>query len=262
MNALLFAILSLAPTPGSGGNELAAEAHREYRIGCENRDDAAVARPHFAKAALLFRELWERGGGSPELARSRARAEFLSGDLAAAIAAAHAGLRIAPHHAGLQRDLETYRDAVVPPADANPDEWLRPPRIAGVRARISEWDLFGASCAAVTMLAIGLFRRFTSGAKWAIPLSAIGVAGLLLCGAMGWKRIAEVEADRAETLWVVRGDETLRKGNGESYPPRIDAPLPRGAEVREVGRRGGWIQVRVAGGAIGWLPEPALRPVP
>lgn len=261
MNAALLALV-LTQSAGSNGEDLADTAQREFRAGCESRDDAATARPHFAKAALHYRELWERNPASVELAQRWARAEFLGGNLPGAIAAAHAGLRIAPHHAGLQRDLETYRDAVIDPASPKSDERLRPPRIAGVRARVSEWDLFGAASAGVALTVIGMFRRFTVGSAWATPLAIFGAMVLLLCAGLAWVRHSELADDRAIPLWIVGAEATLRKGNGESYLPRIEAPVPRGAEVREISRRGGWVQIRVAGGAIGWLPEGALLPIP
>ena len=34
--------------------------------------------------------------------------------------------------------------------------------------------------------------------------------------------------------------------------------LPRGAEVRELARRGGWMQVEIPGGAVGWVPLAAV----
>lgn len=260
MNIALLAIaLTLGP---AGESEVAESARLEFRAGCDRRADSAAARPHFAEAARSFRELWQRGERSPELALRWARAEFLRGDLPAAIAAAQAGLRLGPHHAGLQRDLETYRDAVVAPANAKLDERLRPERIAGVRARISEWDLFTLAFIGVVASSLGAFRHFTKGAIWAVPLAAVGVAILMVCGGLAWKRGAEMDADRAELTLVLRSDKPLRKGNGESYPTRIEAPLPRGAEVRELDRRGGWVHVRLAGGTMGWLPERALLPIP
>ena len=260
MIAALFAIaLSLGP---AGESELAESARREFRAGCDLRGDSAAARPHFANAARCYRELWQRGERSPELVQQWARSEFLNGALPAAIAAAHAGLRIAPHHAELQRDLETYRDGVVAPANAKPDERLRPDRIAGVRTRIGAWDFFGLASAGAGICSLGMFRRFTRGATWATPSIAVGIVMLMICGGLAWSRGIEMEADLAEPTTVLRRDEILRKGNGEAYPARIETPLPRGAEVRAVGRRGGWVQVRLAGGAMGWLPERALLPIP
>jgi len=263
MNALFITLVLIAGKPAEATDaELADTARREYLLGVEARGDARVARPHFAAAAVAYRLFWERGSRTPELAESWGRAEFLAGDSPRAIAAAHAGLRLAPQRAGLQRDLETYRDAVIAVPEAKPDERLRPPRLSGVRARVSEWDLFGAAIVAVSILSIGVMRRFTVGGAWAFPTAAVGVAGLIVVGGLTWERAGEAAEERSAPVWVLRSDEVLRKGNGESHAARVDAPLPRGAEVREIARRGGWLQVRLAGGAIGWLPERALQPIP
>ncbi len=263
MNALFVTLALIAGQPAEATDaELAEAARREYLLGVGVHGDARAARPHFAAAAAAYRLLWERGPRTPELAESWGRAAFLAGDWPRAIAAAHAGLRLAPHRAGLQRDLDTYRDAVIAPPETKPDERLRPARLSGVRARVSEWDLFGATAAAAFLLGIGAIRRFTVGGAWALPIAAVGVAGLIVVGGLAWKRAGEAGDDRAAPVWVLRSDEVLRKGNGESYAARVESPLPRGAEVREIARRGDWLQVRLTGGAIGWLPERALLPVP
>jgi uncharacterized protein YraI len=62
----------------------------------------------------------------------------------------------------------------------------------------------------------------------------------------------------AEVWRVVAEPTPLRAGNAASYPVRV--PLPAGAEVRELLRRGAWVQVEVAGGAAGWVPAAALLP--
>ena len=259
MNALVLTLsLVTAQTPVANGGE---SARRSFQLGVECRDDSRIARPHFATAAREYRQLWERGERSPELAQSWARSEFLAGNLPQAVATAHAGLRLAPHHAGLQRDLETYRDSVAPQLSTKPEEQLRPARLSGVRARISEWDLFWIAACASLIVGVGLARRFTSGGSWAVPVALLGVFGGIVCAGLAAKRSLEVNEDRAVTLWVLRAEEPLRKGNGESHAMRLGAALPRGTEVREVGQRGGWIQVQLAGGAVGWLPERTLLPV-
>jgi hypothetical protein len=53
---------------------------------------------------------------------------------------------------------------------------------------------------------------------------------------------------------VLANDVDLRKGNADAYPERLDAKLPRGVEARKLAERGGWIQVRLAGGVVGWIP--------
>lgn len=255
MSATLLALALIAgQAPGADDEE---SARRSYRLGAERREDAQSARPHFARAASEYETLWDRGSRSPELAQSRARAEFLAGHLPEAIAAAHAGLRLAPHHAGLQRDLETYRDAVALP----PGERLRPARIAGVRARLSEWDLLDLTAIGLGLVGLGAAKRFTAGSVWATPVAIAGALGLIVCAALAGKRALEERADLASPIWILRSDEPLRKGNGDSHPARLESALPRGAEVRELSARGGWVQVQLAGGAIGWLPEDRLIPV-
>ncbi len=263
MNALLLTLALSISDPSAGAEAHPVEAPRHaFRLGVECRDDARSARPHFAEAARRYRQFWERGERSANLAQSWARAEFLAGKLPEAIVAAHQGLRIAPQHVGLQWDLETFRDAVVPSANPTPGLTNRPPRLSGVRARISEWDLFWATAGATALVGIGLMRRFTCGGAWARMLAILGAAGLVGCASLSAKRDLEGREDRASPLWVLREDSLLRKGNGESHAARIEAPIPRGAEVRELAVRGGWIQVRLAGDSVGWLPEGALLPVP
>lgn len=260
MNAALFALALLSGELPASSEEVSAGLL--YRRGVEHRDDAKVARPHFAGAAGEYRKLWESGTRTPELAQSWARSEFLAGHLPEAIAASHAGLRIASHHSGLQRDLETYRDAVAPSPITKADEQLRQPRLSGVRARVGAWDLFWIAVVGTVLFGIGLARRFTVGSAWSTRVAVAGLLGLILCGTWAGVRAVEERDDLAFPIRVVRADEPLRKGNGESHAARIETPLPRGAEVRELARRGGWVQVRVAGGAIGWLPDEALLPVP
>ena len=263
MNALILALSLVAGQPAGPVDPGLEESARDaFRLGVSERENAAVARPHFARSAVEYRQLWDRGRRFAGLARAWARAAFLAGDPAEAIAAAQAGLRISANHGGLQRDLETYRDAVNSDSMAKPDERLRPARLAGVRSRLSGWDLFWLTAGASVLFGIGAASRFTTGRVWATPLAVLGIAGLLACGGLAVMSALDERDDLASPLWIVRVEQPLRKGNGDSHAPRIELPLPRGTEVREVSRRGGWVQVRVAGGAVGWLPERVLIPVP
>jgi hypothetical protein len=72
------------------------------------------------------------------------------------------------------------------------------------------------------------------------------------------KDLRDAERDREFPLVVVARETTLRRGNADAYPPRLGSRLPRGVEARKLNERGGWIQVRLAGGAIGWLPAFAI----
>src|SRR5439155_25733232 len=88
---------------------------------------------------------------------------------------------------------------------------------------------------------------------------ALGGAVIALVPTIG-SGVEWLRRQRDETAPVVvlaRG-EMLRTGNGAEYPPRLDAALPRGAEVRRLFERGGWYQVEVTGGPVGWLPRDAV----
>ena len=93
-----------------------------------------------------------------------------------------------------------------------------------------------------------------------LGVSGVSLAALAVLGGLSWQD-ARARSD-ARPLVVVADDVFLRRGNADSYPPRLEPKLPRGAEARELGRRGGWVQVELAGGAAGWVPEASLLPVP
>ena len=99
-------------------------------------------------------------------------------------------------------------------------------------------------------------------------LSALAIVALAILGAAWLQDQRQQERENAYKLLIVTEDVLLRTGNSdghgnnlEAYPPRLDSKLPRGVEVRELWRRGAWVQVRLAGGVIGWLPETAVRTV-
>ncbi|OWK45656.1 SH3 domain-containing protein [Fimbriiglobus ruber] len=231
-----------------------------FNKGVENRLDAARARPEFADAAADIEDIWrkEERARTPEFALARGRAQFLAGDLPRAIRAFRDGLAIAPYDADLQHGLAACRAAVAYPAEADPAARVRPDPTTALCNRVTQTDLLVASVVASLLLAVGLARRFTTRDEWAVPVAAVGVVGLALVAAVAWQIERERQRDRERTVLVVKADAVLRTGNGLSFPPRIDAPLPRGAEVRALGHRGGWVQVELPGGAVGWVPEAAV----
>ncbi|MBX9582503.1 MAG: hypothetical protein K2X87_19535, partial [Gemmataceae bacterium] len=85
------------------------------------------------------------------------------------------------------------------------------------------------------------------------------LVGLAVLGGFWW---ADARRYDPRPVVVVAVDTPLRTGNGGSYPPRdgFDRPLPKGAEARELTRRGGWVQVELTGGAVGWVPDRAVLP--
>lgn len=225
-----------------------------FREGIENRHDAAAARPKFVEAARGYDAAWQAGDRTAAVAANRGRAHALAGDLPGAVAAVLAGLRETPYDAGLQQDLETLRDQVAYPPGLRP----APPR--DWRHRVSSWDLFAFAAAGVLLAAVGVARRFTARDDWAAAAAAVGAVGLLAALTLGWQLAREAEREADTPVRVLVRDTTLRKGNGDTHPPRLDAKLPRGAEVWELARRGGWVQVQAANGAVGWVSEAAVIP--
>lgn len=222
-----------------------------FARGVEQQADAKAARPHFIEAAKGYDAEWQAGHRSPALATNRSRAHALGGDLPGAILAARAGLAESPSDVELARQLETLRDNVPYP------QGLRPVRPSGLRTRLSPWDVFAVAAAGVLLLLVGLARRFTTRDGWAIPVAVVGVVLIVLAGVATWQLHREQSAQ--PTVLVLTRSTTLRRGNGDTYPPRLDGDLPRGAEVSERLRRGGWVQVELPGGVLGWLPEENVR---
>ena len=91
-----------------------------------------------------------------------------------------------------------------------------------------------------------------------LAFAGFWLAGLALLGGLWWHDWRHRSHDESRPLVVVRDDVMLRKGNADGYPARLEPRLPRGVEARELTRRGGWVQVELAGGAVGWLPEAAV----
>jgi hypothetical protein len=243
VNPVLLAVLGLAQPDAA------------FHEGVELRHDATAARSKFIEAAKGYDAAWKSGDHTAVLAANRLRAHALAGDLPGAIAAAHGGLQVASHDVELRRDLETLRDAVAYPPG------LRPEPITGWRSRISAWDLFIFTTICVLFIVIGLARRFTVRDGWSLPVAGIGAVGMLLAMITVWQWNREKNREAERPLLVLTRDTSLRKGNGDTHPPRLDAKLPRGAEVRELHRRGGWVQVEVASGAIGWIPQETVIPI-
>ena len=231
-------------------------ARSEFESGIRDRNDAGKARVQFANAAATADKSWNQyRQRTVAVAANRGRAHFLAGDLPQSIRAFREGLALYPWDAELQRGLALARAAVAYPTETELAARVRPDPPAEVRNRVSPFDLLLVSAVASLVLAIGLARRLTRRDRWAWPVAACGLLGVLVAVGIWWQCDREECRDRANPTVVIAADTVLRTGNGPSYPPRVEAALPRGAEVRERSRRGGWVQVELAGGAVGWVPE-------
>jgi hypothetical protein len=262
------ALLALVPALGSGppaapldrvpAEDVLARAERAFNEGTRHRHDATAAQAWFRDAAIGYDELWRRGHRNPALALNRARAHRLAGDLPGAVAALHDGLAVARYDRALQTALEDARSAVAYPHDGELAAQCRPrPRVT-VGTRMSPTEAFAAAGLLWLLTGLGAARfAMTRNPSWLLVAGAVLVA-LAVLGGLWWQDWRLRGRDEGKPLVVVKDDVFLRKGNGESYPPRLEPRLPRGVEARELTRRGGWVQVELAGGAVGWLPEGAI----
>jgi hypothetical protein len=255
---LLALLFSASPSFASSPSETLAQAEAAFAEGAALRGDSTNARPAFARAAASYDGLWERGHRTPELALNRSRAHRLAGNLPRAIAALHDGLAVARFSRPLQVELDDARAAVQYPLDGELASQAQPKPLRTISTRMSPADAW-FSGGFMWLLACAGVARFamTRNVLW-LAFAGFWVVCLLLLGGL-WVQDARHRArDEALPLLVVSDNTMLRKGNAPTYPPRIDSVLPKGAEVRQLARRGGWVQVQLPGGAIGWLPEASV----
>lgn len=213
------------------------------------------AKTHFRRAADQFVALRHAGFHNAELARNEGNAALLAGDIAGAVFAYRLGLEVAPGDRALAAGLAFARSQVVYPG---PDDYGRPP--IERRPLWLPWPApagwlffavatFGGTCAAWTRWYMTRQRCWL---KAAIPCYVLAATFTAIC--------AEADArgrdDAAHPVVVVAKDGLiLRMGDGVSFPPRRETPLPAGVEARLLYDRGAWLQVELAGGEVGWLPR-------
>ncbi len=245
----------VAVPPGLANVEVARRAEEEFRLGVEQRNDAEKARPHFRTAAAYFDELRRRGARNGLLYRNLGNAYLLADDLPRAILSYRRGLALAPYDRTLRDNLEQARALVVYPAGSSlgrPPVEHRPPWLPRLRA---EWAF--AAAAAFYVLTWLLLTRWLILRRGA--LLAGGFLALALAGVATGLLVVDLRGELgrgAETLVVLAADGVpLRKGDGLAFPPRYEARLNRGVEARLLFERGGWLQVELSGGEIGWVPR-------
>ncbi len=256
MNAL-FAISLVVATLSADRLHHLHEAESHFREGVANRNDAEIARGHFARAAAEYDALWRIGARTAAVAKNRAHAHRLAGNLAASIAALHDGLEIARFDRSLQQELEGTRSAVRYPSEDLADECRsQPSRGIGTRMSPAEAYLIAAA------LWFGVFLSAARFAMTRVPgwmfASAACLLGLAILGGFWWQDARQ----QTRALVIVSREHALKVGNGELWPDRVKGMLPPGTETRELSRRGGWIQVELASGAAGWIPESHAMEVP
>lgn len=240
--------------------DLVSFAPHQFEMGLTFRHDGAIARRWFRQAVRMYDELWRRGFRDPNLALNRAHARRLSGDLPGAILALNEGLAAARWSRPLQVALEDARSAVAYPAHTDLAAICRPVPAATVSTRMSPAEAKLVT-AVLWLLACGGVARFAmTRAGWWLGFAGVWLIALAALAAL-WIHDDRVRTrDDEAALVVLARDVHLRKGNSETFPLRLEgaSKLPAGVEARELTRRGGWVQIRLWNGVIGWVPEKAV----
>jgi hypothetical protein len=233
-------------------------AEAAFRKGVEYKDRFLQARPHFAKAADQYYKLHELGVRSPALYRNLGDAALLADRLPESIWAYHMSVALDPNNARAREHLAFARSKVLYPPSGqgrlDPDTWPAWLHRPTLRQLLWTWiAAYAVACVSVTISILRARAGRPLGA-W-VWLASIGAVLALTSGVALWQMNQRVEADHASPLVVVAENTPFYLGNATSYPPHASLPrLPRGMEVRQIHRRGDWLQVRLTTGEIGWLP--------
>ncbi len=255
--ACLLAALMLTPVPAaepSSDAQLLERAESEFHAGRASCADRHQSRGHFARAAEAYEALRQRGYRNADLLRNEGNAYLLAGDLPRAILAYRRGLRLAPGDRQLRANLASARAEVAIPSPGSfgrpPEEFwlswaLRPRPALALEGAILASALFWVALTRYFMV-----RRFRL-----LKAAFVALAfGLMLKSYALWETWNRVREIPHPLVVVARDGVVLRKGNGLSYPPRNPTPLNRGVEAQELFLRGDWLQIRLAGGEVGWVP--------
>jgi hypothetical protein len=255
----VIAVLLLSLSPAADQEALpdaqryAQLAETAYRAGLVAQANATKARPFFREAAQAYDQLWRLGRHNPEVARNMAQAYLLAGDLARAIRAYHRGLHSAPHDRTLRDGLAFAQAQVQYPAAGTLDS-ARPRERPSILHYASA-DTFGLGAASLYLLGcLALARAWMMRRPgWWIAGGALIFLAVVAGGFTWWeeRRLAEENSQRLAI--IATGGTVLHRGNSAEFPPRLPERLPEGVEASVLAERGGWLQVQLAGGEIGWV---------
>ena len=258
---IALSLIAASNSEGTPSPDTLARAEHAFAEGTNSRDDSASAKKWFAEAARQYDDLWRQGCRNPVLALNRARSHRLGGNLPGAIAALNAGLAVARYDRPLQVELEDARSAVVYPIDGELLAQCRPVPARTIGTRMSPAEAFAAAGGLWLLVCLGVARFAMTRAGWWLAFAGWWLVCLMVLSGLWYQDHRHRMRNEGKPPVVLKFDATLRKGNGNFWPPRLDANLPRGVEARELGRRGGWVQVELAGGTVGWVPETVVMGV-
>jgi hypothetical protein len=227
---------------------------------------SAFAAGRFEEAAQAFRDLAGKYQMvSPDVQVNLGAAEFESGRPGPAIAAFHRAIHLGPGTQAAETaavNLARVRTVLsqqagrstVGPAfvfGSYADAWTTLAGWAGPRPALAvflvAWTLFFA--------ALGTWRLTTPSRIHAVLATVAAVLGIVtvLAGTVAWGS-ARVQSYQVGV--VIHNDVGLLDDVAATEPT---LSLPEGLEVRVLSSRGGWHEVRLSSGRLGWLPDRALE---
>jgi hypothetical protein len=244
--------LPVSAVEPASNEEIAAWTDAAFAKGVEHKTHIFEAPKHFAEAANGYRKLHDRRVRSPALYANFGNAAVLANRWPEAIWAYQLGLKLDPNDAAMREHLAFARAKVIYPpagqgrlaADTWPI-WLHRPTVNEL------WIIAGLS---YIMACLGATIAFFRRTPWPILLTVTFAAAAIVAGMGLWYEERQAEIDRQTPVVVLTSNTEFYRGNGVSYPQHPVLPvLPRGLEVRQLHRRGQWLQVRLTTGEIGWV---------
>lgn len=245
-------------------SELVHKAETTRTRALTLREQPNQAWPQLQEAMKAYEELHRRGIRNPTLYLHLGNLYFISGRAGDAVFSFRRGLQLAPAHPLLRSNLNLARQQVLyhkntgcgrPPIDSRPP-WLP-------RFQMADWMLiviwlaFLACCVCATRAWMKRDRR----------LWIVGGAGFALVLLVGGLMVVLDHYDRPDSehpFLVIRKEGSsekpllLRLGNGARYPTTSSIPLRQGMEGELLTKRGGWVQMKLASGEVGWVPEESV----
>jgi tetratricopeptide (TPR) repeat protein len=247
-----------AVPPELSDRDVVARAETEFQEGVRLREASEQARPHFQQAAGYFDELRRRGVRNAALYRNLGNAYLLAGDLPRAILSYRRGLQLAPNDLELRDSLAAARERVVYPASGGMGRPRTDARLPWLPYPRGEWLVIAAAgCYLLACVCLTRWRMVRRGRLLTVALMAL----LLAVALSAWVAVRAAEEHDREShplVVIARDGAVLRRGNGVVFPPRYETPINRGVEGRMLFERGGWVQIELSGGEVGWVPRESV----
>jgi len=234
-------------------------ARAEFANGVAERENDLKARQHFKQAATIYSNLqtnwWQ---SSEDLSLNEGNSWLLAGDIPRAILAYRRGLNLDLDRAELRQGLAYARSRVDFAGDDRARLTPRPESFGWLRGPLRRFGLFAlAATSAIGWFSLTRWRMTRSRSALFVAVGFLALAVALAAG-----RLLDAEARRQaahEPFAITVREVVLRQGDGPSFAPRRDSPLPAGVEMTVRIDRGHWVQVELADGTLGWLPTDSIE---